>query len=197
MSTTPTWEEIQAAVSALAPVVPHDTLPWSKPGGHDWVTEQSQWDALTWNPPHYFPELGRDDRPAVSVKPRWDQIIEKVAANRRKDLVAGKLVATAEECERRVVAAYGAFDGLDELRMRVGNEHTQAADDERIRLRARYHEVKEWLYPTTHAGVSYRNAYDHDADPGGPSTALLESFFPTENAVWSRLWVPPTTEEPL
>ena len=56
-----------------------------------------------------------------------------------------KLQDTRTECRRRISAAYGESNTEDEIFKRLEGRHTQAQDAERVRLRARHGEHKEWL----------------------------------------------------
>jgi hypothetical protein len=66
-----------------------------------------------------------------------------------------------------------------------------AMNAERDKRKARYHEVKRWLFPASHAGVPGEHGSGIVIDEGAPSLEQLRAFDPADQAVWDGGWTPP------
>lgn len=179
------WPAVARAVESLGMVYPRGFAPWDRGGDDAPIETAAEWRARRWNPPHFAAELvdkaGVDAavkirEPGASSKPTWAAILAEWRLIEWHDAATALLQETHAEAERRITAAYGAGDAIQEIRLRLAST-IPAGDTERARLVAAYAALKRRLWPASHASVSH--LAPPRADPNSPSLATLRTLSPT------------------
>ena len=140
--------DIQAGINYMVEhdglVLPFGLMPGSYPGGIIREFEQWFWDIYEWNPPGAMGAFQPRDENA-SEKPTWQAILaacEKAKLQNRRLELCRHLRSQAG---RRISSAYDAENYIEEIFLRLRDDHTDAQDTERERLRAKYRELKAWI----------------------------------------------------
>ena len=130
-------------------MLPYGAWPGSEPGGlrDVWVDEPT-WTAYGFNPPEYLPSFEIAD-PDASAKPTYADLIALSGPAQLAKTREDRLNTLRTECRRRITAAFGASDALDELFIREAGEATAEQHAERLRLLARHRALRSPLAAMT------------------------------------------------
>lgn len=153
------FDDFQLAISRLVEKglrLPYDLLPGSRPGGLVEIVCCSRWDWETYiwggpgdpHGPDFLAHLEEFAEPDIdaSYKPDWSDIVAVVQVAKLADLRDSRLQALRDEIrERRIPAAFGGDDRLDESIRRLNTDHPATAPAERTRLLAKYAQWQAWV----------------------------------------------------
>ena len=113
-------------------VLPYGLLPGTYPGGIYSMFDEETWALYDWGAlPEGIDGLDPGD---MSAKPSWNDIVSAYEYSMQDDLRRENIKKLNAKARRSINLAYAAKNDIDEIFLRLSNEHNEANDEERRRL---------------------------------------------------------------